>query len=151
MRHDIEEEPVAIREKIASNARRFLEPGEQIQAVLPAQTASQWLALLGFIFFLISNRYRCVVATDRRILVLDAGKWTMGNPRSIVRVLARSTIIGPAYGTVWYPCNTLGELLRIHRRYFNDIAQADAMAWRPPQAGTAFPPPPPPPPPGYPG
>ncbi len=142
---------MAIRPKIASNSQRFLEPGEQIQAVFSAQTASQWLVFLAFIIFFIVNRYRCVVVTDRRILVLDAGKWTLGNPKSVVRVLPRSTRIGPASGLIWYLSNTLGEVLRIHKRFQDDIAQADALAWTQPPTGSLPPPPPPPPPPGYSG
>ncbi len=142
---------MAIRPKIIRNSQQFLEPGEQIQAVLAAQTASQWLVLLGLVFFFMINNYRCVVATDRRILVLESGKLILGNPKSIKWVLPRYTRIGPASGLIWYRTNALGEVLRIHKRFFKDIAQADAWAWTQPPAGTLLPPPPPPPPPAYSG
>ena len=74
---------MAIRDKIAANSARFLEPGEQIQSVFdPAQTASQYLILIGLLPFILVNKYRCVVATDRRLLVLDAGKLTTTKPKS---------------------------------------------------------------------
>jgi len=132
---------MAIREKITANAAPFLEPGEQIQAVLAGQTASQYLIFLGLLPFFLANRYRCVVATDRRLLVLDSGKLFLGTPKSVVRALPRSTRIGPFSGALWYVSGTLGETLRIHKRFQKDVEAADA------HAGAAAPPPPPPPPP----
>lgn len=110
-----------------------------MQAVIAAQTASQFLALLGLLPFLLANRYRCVVVTDRRILVLDSGRVATAAPKSIVRVLPRSTRIGPPTGALWYVTGNLGETLRIHKRFHPDIQAADAAA------GGALPPPPPPP------
>ena len=53
----------------------FLQPGEQVQVVFGAQTASQYLAALGgVLFFLGLNKYRIFAVTPTRILVLDAGK-----------------------------------------------------------------------------
>ena len=118
---------MALRDKIAEAARPFLEPGEQVQAAFPAQTASSWLVLLGYIPFILTNNYRCVVVTDRRILVLDAGKLSTTKPRSVIRTLPRPTRIGPASG-LWYRTANLGEDLRIHKRFHGDIAAADAHA-----------------------
>jgi len=132
---------MAIREKITKNAAPFLEPGERIQSVFAGQTASQYLLFLGLLPFFLTNRYRCVVATDRRILVLDSGKLFLGTPKSVVRALPRSTRIGPFSGALWYVSGTLGEKLRIHKRFHKDIEAADAAA------GAAGEPPPPPPPP----
>jgi hypothetical protein len=132
---------MAIRDKIADKAAPFLEPGEQVQGVLAGQTASQYLIFLGLLPFLLTNRYRCVVATDRRLLLLDSGKMFTTTPKSVVRVLPRSTRIGPPTGAVWYVTSSLGETLRLHRRFFKDIEAIDALA------GAAAPPPPPLPPP----
>jgi hypothetical protein len=118
---------MALRDKIAEAVRPFLEQGEQVQAAFPAQTASQWLALAGWIPFVMTNQYRCIVATDRRILVLDAGKMNWAKPRSVLRTLPRSTRIGPASG-LWYRTNHLGEDLRISKRFFAEIEAADAHA-----------------------
>ena len=118
---------MAIRDKIAENSGKFLDPGEQIQSVFPAQTASSFLILIGYLPFFLVNKNRCVVATDRRILVLDSGKLSATKPKSVVRVLPRSTRIGPPTG-VWYVTESLGETLRIHKRFHGDIATADAAA-----------------------
>jgi hypothetical protein len=118
---------MALRDSIIENAKQFLDPGEQVQAAFPAQTASSWLVLLGYIPFILANNYRCVLATDRRILVLDAGKMSTSRPRSVIRTLPRPTRIGPASG-LWYRTANLGEDLRIHKRFHGDIAAADAHA-----------------------
>jgi hypothetical protein len=128
---------MAIQEKIAANSAQFLEPGERTQSAFAAQTTSSWWILLGVLPFLLINKNRCVVVTDRRILLLDSGKLTSTKPRSVVRVLHRSTRIGPAAG-LWYVTDALGETLRIHKRFHADIAAADAAA---PEAGVAPPPP----------
>jgi len=132
---------VAIQDRIAAAAAPFLEPGEAVQVAFVAQTASSWWVLLGFVPFLLLNQYRCVVVTDRRILVLDAGRLTSTKPKSVIRALSRSTRIGPAQG-LWYVTANLGETLRIHKRFHKDIEAADARA-----AAASSPPPPPPPPP----
>jgi hypothetical protein len=98
-----------------------------VQAAFPAQTASSLLVLVGYIPFILANKYRCVVATDRRILVLDAGHLSTTKPRSVIRALPRSTRIGPASG-LFYRTDALGENLRIHKRFHGDIAAADGPA-----------------------
>jgi hypothetical protein len=132
---------MGIREKITGKAAPFLEPGEQIQAVFAGQTRSQYLIFLGVLPFLLFNNYRNVVATERRILILDSGKLFMGTPRSVVRVLPRATSLGPPTGALWYVTDKTGEKMRIHKRFFKDIQAADALAGA---AGTPPPPPPPP-------
>src|SRR6266705_1895430 len=78
------------------SAAQYLRPGEPIQAVIGAQTASQWLAALtGFLVFLGLNRYRILAVTRNRILVLDAGKTSMKTARGVVAELPRSTRLGP--------------------------------------------------------
>ena len=89
---------VAIRDKIKEKAQPLLEPGEQIQAVIPAQTKNGWLGALGIIWLIFTNRYRPIVVTDRRIAITDSGKWAMAKPTTIVASLPRNTQIGPAVG-----------------------------------------------------
>ena len=115
---------MAIRDKIAANSARFLEPGEQIQSVFVAQTASQFLILIGLLPFILVNKYRCVVATDRRLLVLDAGKLTTTKPKSVIRALPRSTRIGPFSGALWYVSGNL------ERRCGS--TSASRRTWKPP-------------------
>jgi hypothetical protein len=135
---------MAIQDRIAAAAAPFLEPGETTQTAFVAQTASTWWILIGLVPFLLLNKYRCVVVTDRRILVLDSGKLASTKPRSVIRALPRSTRIGPFTAALWYVTGNLGETLRIHKRFQKDIDAADAAAGA---AGTLPPPPPPPPPP----
>jgi hypothetical protein len=119
------EEIVALRDSMRASAAQFLQPGEPVQAVIGAQTASPLLAALTGIFvFLGFNHYRILAVTPARILVLDAGKTSMKKARSVVTELPRSTRLGPASG-VWHQIPANGETLRVHRRFFKDIEAAD--------------------------
>ncbi|HET9893432.1 MAG TPA: hypothetical protein VFQ44_00610 [Streptosporangiaceae bacterium] len=119
---------MALRDTMRSSAAQFLQPGESIQAVIGAQTASQWLAALTGVFvFLGLNRYRILAVTPTRILVLDAGKVSMTKARSVVMELPRSTRLGPGTG-MWHQVPAGSETLRVHRRFFKDIEAADGLA-----------------------
>lgn len=111
-----------------ASASQYLPPGEPVQAVLGAQTASQWLAALTGVFaFLGFNHYRILAVTPARILVLDAGKSSMKKARGVVMELPRSTRLGPGTG-LWHKIPAGSETLRVHRRFFRDIETADAAA-----------------------
>ncbi|HYI62096.1 MAG TPA: hypothetical protein VEW93_09865 [Acidimicrobiales bacterium] len=118
---------MAIRDKIRDKAQPQLQPGEQVQAVFPGQTQSQWLILAGYIFFFILNSYRCVVVTDRRIVVFDSGKFAQANPSKILYEAPRTTRLGPP-GGLWHKVSFPSEDLRVHKRFHKDIEQADAQA-----------------------
>lgn len=119
---------MALRDKMSDSARKFLRPDEPIQAVIGAQTASQWLAgLTGIFIFLGLNKYRILAVTPTRIVVLDAGKTSMTTARGVVMELPRSTRLGPATG-LWHRVPAGDETLRIHRRFFSDIETADKAA-----------------------
>jgi hypothetical protein len=110
------------------SAAQYLRPGEPVQAVIGAQTASQWLAALTGIFvFLGFNHYRILVVTPSRIVVLDAGKSSMKKARGVVAELPRSTRLGPGSG-MWHQVPAGQEKLRVHRRFFKDIQAADTAA-----------------------
>ena len=116
---------MALRDSMRESAAQYLRPGEPIQAVIVAQTASQWLAALtGFLVFLGLNRYRILVVTPARIVVLDAGKTSMKTARGVVTELPRSTRLGPGSG-MWHQVPAGGETLRVHRRFFKDLEAAD--------------------------
>jgi hypothetical protein len=116
---------MALRDSMRTSAAQYLAPGEQIQAVIGAQTASQWLAALTGVFvFLGLNRYRILAVTPARVLVLDAGKMSMAKARGVVMELPRSTRLGPATG-LWHQIPAGAETLRVHRRFFKDIETAD--------------------------
>ena len=119
---------MALRDSMADSASPYLQPGETIQAVFGAQTASQWLAALtGIFIFLGLNSYRIVAVTPQRILVLDAGRASMKKARGIVTELPRSTRLGPPSG-LWHVIPAGNEKLRVHRRFFKDIETADTLA-----------------------
>ena len=121
---------MALRDSMRESAAQYVQPGEPIQAVIGAQTASPLLAALTGIFvFLSLNRYRILAVTPARILVLDAGKTSMKKARGVVMELPRSTRLGPATG-VWHRVPAGNETLRVHRRFFKDIETADAAAAR---------------------
>jgi hypothetical protein len=127
-RHRIDlskEEIVALRDAMRSSAAEYLQPGEPVQAVIGAQTASQYIAAISGIFvFLGLNRYRILAVTPTRIVVLDAGKVSWKKARGVVTVLPRSTRLGPATG-IWHQIPVGNEKLRVHRRFFKDIETAD--------------------------
>ena len=117
---------MALRDSMRESAAQYLRPGEPIQAVIGAQTASQWLAALGgFLVFLGLNRYRILAVTPARIVVLDAGKTSMKKARGVVMELPRSTRLGPGTG-MWHRVQAGQENLRIHRRFFKDLETADS-------------------------
>jgi hypothetical protein len=119
---------VALRDSMRDSAAQYLRPGEPIQAVIGAQTSSQWMAALTGIFvFLGLNRYRILAVTPARIVVLDAGRSSMKKARGVVMELPRSTRLGPGTG-MWHQVLAGQEKLRVHRRFFKDMQVADSEA-----------------------
>ncbi len=109
------------------NARHVCQPGEHIQTAIPAQARSpNWLGIPDLVIPL-SNAYRVIVVTDRRILVCRSGRFRAFVVGDVLREFPRSTKIGPSHG-IWYHTYSLGEGLYIHRLYFRDIESADAAA-----------------------
>jgi hypothetical protein len=122
---------MALRDDMLSSSAQYLHPGETVEAVFGAQTTSQYMfGLTGMIGFLILNRYRIVVVTPQRILVLNAGPWGMRKARGVVTELPRSTRLGPASG-IWHTIPANGEKLRVNRRFFKELQAADAGAAAP--------------------
>lgn len=121
---------MTLRDKMMNAAAEYVRPGEQIQAVFGAQTASALVRMMsifgaiGSLLTIFFNKYRMFVVTDQRILVLDTGRWSLTKPRGIVAELPRATRLGPATG-IWSKIDTGQEKLRVHRRFFKDIAAAD--------------------------
>lgn len=119
---------MALRDTMRDSAAPYLRPGETVQAIFGAQTASNYALLGGWILFIVLNNYRIVAATNERILVLDAGKWSMARARGVVTELPRSTRLGPTAGALWHRFEVGNETLRVHRRFFKDVESADAAA-----------------------
>lgn len=116
---------MAVRDVMRASAAQFVEPGETIEQVFGAQTASPLTApLIGSLIALIINRYRIVVVTDRRILVLDAGKWTQRTARAVVSELPRATRLGPTSG-LWFKIDTPAGKIHVRRYFYKDVNAAD--------------------------
>ena len=113
-----------IRDKLRRNAASLLQPGETIQSVFCAQTVSPYLLISAYII-MFANARRVVVVTDRRIMVCRSGRFTMTPVKGIEAELPRSTRIGDPSGP-WWPCESLGRRLYIHRRFHRDVRAADA-------------------------
>ena len=119
---------MALRDTMRQSAAPCLAPGEPVQAIFGAQTHSNWLLpLTGYIGFMFINRYRIVAVTPRRILVLDAGRSGMKKAQGVVTELPRSTQLGPGKGA-WHVIPVGTGKLRVHRRFYKDLAAADATA-----------------------
>jgi Bacterial PH domain len=116
---------MAFRDKMRAQAAPLLQPGEQIEAIIGAQTKSQWFALISYWIIALTNGYRVIVVTDRRILVTTSGRFSM-TVKDVARELPRSVRIGPVSG-LWARCDTLGERLYIHKRFHKDVAAADSV------------------------
>lgn len=116
---------MAIRDTLQANVQPHLQPGEQIQSVFCGQTTSQYFALVSIWIIIISNAYRVVAVTDRRILVFRSGRFRMTPVKALERELPRQTRIGPASG-LWWRCESLGPKLYIHKRFHKDVTAADA-------------------------
>ena len=112
---------MASRDKMRNRATPLLKPGETVQVVFCAQTVSTRSAWK----IMISNGYRVVVVTDRRILVCRAGRLRPGTVKGVERELPRTTRLGEPTG-LWWPCDSLGGRLYVHRRFHKDVRTADA-------------------------
>ena len=112
---------VGLRDTIKSNAAALLAPGEQIEAVIPAQLSPP--AARSFI----PPQRVTLVATDRRILVCKSGRYRITPVSEVLAELPRDTQIGPVTG-IWSQFKGLpmGMPLWIHRRFRNDVAAADS-------------------------
>jgi hypothetical protein len=118
---------MGLRDAMRASAAQFVQPGETIQQVFSAQTASPMTApLIGAVIALIINRYRIVAVTDQRILVLDAGKWTQRTARAVVSELPRTTRLGPTSG-LWTKIETPTGKIYVRRLFFKDVKAADAL------------------------
>jgi hypothetical protein len=81
------------------STQQALEPDEQVQAVIATQTFHPMFVLVGFLWiFVFGGRYRLVVATDRRIVVLKTKLTSYRRPVGVLGELPRDTRLGPVGG-----------------------------------------------------
>ncbi|HXP55950.1 MAG TPA: hypothetical protein VN847_13395 [Streptosporangiaceae bacterium] len=112
---------MGLRDKLRKSAAAYLQPGEPVQAVFPAQTCGYWKMMMTG---LILNRFRIVAVTPQRIVVLDAGKFSAKKAKGFVVELPRSTRLGPGKG-MFHVIPAGQEKLHVHRSYFKDLRAAD--------------------------
>ena len=136
-------------EKIKRSAAPFVDEGERVQAAFFGQSISPWwtfapvtlcigvftalhadlllmaaVAGVSTIPITLITKYRNVIVTDRRMLVLAGSPWRVEKISSVVRELPRTTLIGPAIGT-YYETQAIGERLFIPKGYAEQISIAD--------------------------
>ncbi len=110
-----------------SNASSLLKSTERIEEVVFAQATNPWWALLTYLVAMLSNAYRVVVVTDRRILVCQGGRYLRSTVKGVLRELPRETKIGSPRG-LWFRTDALGERLWIPFQFFKDVKRADGAA-----------------------
>ena len=117
---------MALRDKLRGRAQPYLEPGEQIQAVWLGQSGpSPYYMFLSYWIIIIGGHYKVFVATDRAILVLDAGKMTPAKPKRLRVRAPRHIQLGPC-GGLWGQIHIAGTRYWVHKRFHKDIDAADA-------------------------
>ena len=116
---------MALRDKLKERVQPMLEPGEQVQQVFMAQTASPYWAVISYWILIFKNGYRIVAVTDRSIVTFKAGGFMPSKPKSIVSRSPRAPI-GPLSGMLWGKAIVGGEQLWISKRFFGDVSTANA-------------------------
>ncbi|MGH9270825.1 MAG: PH domain-containing protein [Ilumatobacteraceae bacterium] len=107
------------RDKIVASAQDRLDGDEQVQAAFAGQPhlRFQWGR----------DRYRTVIVTDRRVLVFDSGTFSQTKVNELLAELPREVHFGDPTG-LWHSI-TLGDIaLLVNRRYYGELAAADAIA-----------------------
>jgi hypothetical protein len=119
---------MTLREAMRTAAWHYVVPGEIIQEVFGAQTASpSKFPLIGALIRLFVNKYRIVAVTEQRILILNSGRFGMRKACGVVESLPRATVLGPGTGN-WHAISTPSGTLRVRRRFFAEIEAADQLA-----------------------
>src|SRR5215469_7100349 len=104
---------VALRDRLRQDAARYLQPGEQIQAVFYAKRPSM------------PYNDRAVVATDRRFLLVKLNFFGRGT--GLAGDAPRAVRLGPCSGFM-YPIEAFGTPLAVSFRFFKDVAEAGRAA-----------------------
>jgi len=128
----VETPAMALRDNLRKRTEPLMEPGEQIQAIFPAQSGmSPYFFLLTWLLAFFS-KYVVVAATDRRIVVARASAWRPTFPNEILATYPLETRIGLHGGGIWSKFELGGTTYWVHRRFRKDAAGIDGA-----QAATA--------------
>jgi hypothetical protein len=123
---------MALRDKLITRVQPFLQEGEKVEQVFLSQTgATPWLQGLGGLLIFALIKRQIVAVTDRRIVILTAGRMSGTSPKEIEAEVPRQTKLGPVSG-VWSKVELAGKTRFVHRRFKKDIDEADAALSAPP-------------------
>lgn len=116
-------------EAVKAGTAKLLEPGEEVQVVIPANRLGWYFAFFAHWVVLLMGR-RLIVVTDRRILLCRLSRLRARGRlvEELLGELPRATMIGPVRGRSEYRTRLLGQRLYIDRTHFEDVAVADAAA-----------------------
>jgi hypothetical protein len=116
---------MAIRDKLAQRSIRFLEPGEQVQAVFIGLTGpSPYWSFVSEWIIVLTRGYTTIAATDRAIVVLRNG-WFLGTrPQSVIARHPRKPMDDPS--GLWFALWLNDTRYWVSRRYHKDIRAANA-------------------------
>src|SRR5262245_20813840 len=125
---------MALRDKLARRAYPYLEPGEQIQGVFPAQSGpSPYWILLSALIVVFAAGYAIVVVTDRSIVVLRAGRILPTFPNKVQSRGPRTVYLGRPSG-LWGSIR-LDRKYWVHKRFHKDVTAAEAILQQLPPQG----------------
>ena len=112
-----------LRELYAERAQPFLEAGEEIQAIFPAQIGmNPYLPLISA--FAIFNKHVFVVATNKAIVVLTAKRL---HPKELRERLPRDILLGPMSNNVGTALTlSPGLVVWVNRAHSVDVEAANA-------------------------
>lgn len=118
---------MALRDKLRERIQPSIPAGEQVQHVFQAQTGPnpKWMLLTFWLVFL--NKYFIVAVTDGSIIVHRASMWVPTKPKSDeppIR-LPRAPL-GEPKGFLFTKIELGGETYHVHRRFHNDVREANA-------------------------
>lgn len=114
------------RQRLRERTQGLLEDGEQIQSVFPAQVGiNPWLGFLTLVLVAF-NRGVVIAATNRSIVVLDAGSRNSRTPIGIRDTLPRATMLGPVSGGLWSKLNAPPRTY-VNRFWHDEVEVADAF------------------------
>lgn len=119
---------MAVTDELRRSVAALLGPGETLQAAVWAQTLNPYWVPITTVRVLLGRKspYRAIVATDRRLVVFRGDRWRHRADYVTMAEFPRRTRIGPAAG-LWHRTDAFGERLYIQRRFYREVAAADAV------------------------
>jgi hypothetical protein len=120
---------MALRDKLAKRVTPFLESGEEVEVVFPAQSGPSpwWAAVWGLLIMVATGAfgYVTVVTTDRANVVLRNVRMFRFRPASVLFRGPRESLGNPA--GIWGKISVGGERYWVHRRFHSDVRLANDL------------------------